>query len=64
MTPGKFEAMTKAIVGFELDPVAVRGTRKFNQHKTGEDLRATIDGQAGVGRPDIVEAISELTRDD
>ena len=64
MTPGKFEAMTKAIVGFELDPVAVRGTRKFNQHKTGEDLRATIDGQAGAGRPDIVEAISELTRDD
>jgi len=64
MTPGKFEAMTKAIVGFELDPVAVRGTRKFNQHKTGEDLRATIDGQAGAGRPDIVDAISELTRDD
>jgi len=63
MTPGKFEAMTKAIVGFELDPVSVRGTRKFNQHKTGEDLRATIDGQAGAGRSDIVAAISELTHD-
>jgi len=64
MTPGKFEAMTKAIVGFELDPVAVRGTRKFNQHKTGEDLRATIDGQAGVGRGDIVAAIEELAPDE
>jgi len=64
MTPGKFEAMTKAIVGFELDPVAVRGTRKFNQHKTGEDLRATIDGQAGVGRGDIVAAIEELASDE
>ncbi len=45
MTDGKFEAMMKAIVGFEVDPIAIRGTRKFNQHKTGEDLAATIGGQ-------------------
>lgn len=64
MSPGKFEAMTKAIVGFELDPTSLRGTRKFNQHKAGEDLRATMDGQAGVGRADIVAAIGELTRHD
>jgi transcriptional regulator len=63
MAPGKFEAMTKAIVGFEVDPTSVRGTRKFNQHKSGEDLRATLDGQAAAGRNDIVEAILELTRD-
>jgi transcriptional regulator len=62
MAPGKFEAMTKAIVGFEVDPVAVRGTRKFNQHKTSEDLAATVEGQVGAGRNDIVEAISELTK--
>ena len=61
MAPGKFEAMTKSIVGFEVDPVEVRGTRKFNQHKTSEDLAATVEGQAGAGRNDIVEAISELT---
>ena len=62
MTPGKFEAMTRAIVGFEVDPVEVRGTRKFNQHKTGEDLAATIAGQAEAGRSDIVEAICEMTK--
>jgi transcriptional regulator len=61
MEPGKFEAMTKAIVGFEVEPSAIRGTRKFNQHKTGEDLAATIEGQRGAGRDDIVQAIEELT---
>jgi len=61
MEPGKFEAMTKAIIGFEVDPTAIRGTRKFNQHKSGEDLAATISGQQGAGREDIVAAIEELT---
>jgi predicted FMN-binding regulatory protein PaiB len=60
MGPGKFEAMTKAIVGFEVVPAEVRGTRKFNQHKSGEDLEATIDGQRRAGREDIVRAIREL----
>ena len=62
MTAGKFEAMTRAIVGFEVDPAEVRGTRKFNQHKTGEDLAATLAGQAAAGRADIVEAIDEMTK--
>jgi transcriptional regulator len=61
MTPGKFEAMTKAIVGFEIVPEAIRGTRKFNQHKSVEDLAATIEGQKGAGREDIVQAIGEAT---
>lgn len=62
MEPGKFDAMTRAIIGFEVDPSAVRGTRKFNQHKTGEDLAATIEGQASAGRDDIVQAIQEMTK--
>ena len=37
----------------------MRGTRKFNQHKAGEDLTATIEGQKGAGRDDIVRAIGE-----
>lgn len=61
MEPGKFEAMTRAIVGFELDPTKVRGTRKFNQHKAADDLAATIEGQLGAGRDDIVAAIRERT---
>ena len=62
MAPGKFEAMTKAIVGFEVEPTEVRGTRKFNQHKRGDDLAATIEGQRSIGREDIVAAIEDLTR--
>ena len=62
MAPGKFEAMTKAIVGFAVEPSEVRGTRKFNQHKRGDDLAATIKGQRSVGREDITAAIEELTR--
>ena len=60
MGPGKFEAMTGAIVGFEVDPVDVRGTRKFNQHKSAEDLAATIEGQKGAGSDDIIQAIGEV----
>jgi len=64
MEPGKFEAMTRAIVGFEVEPAEVRGTRKFNQHKQEDDLAATIAGQQSAGRGDIVAAIREVTSDD
>lgn len=60
MEPGKFEAMTQAIIGFEVAPEAIRGTRKFNQHKDADDLGATIRGQLHAGREDIAAAISEL----
>ena len=60
MEPGKFEAMTCAIVGFEVEPKAIRGTRKFNQSKKADDLAATIAGQSGAGRDDIVAAIREV----
>ncbi len=59
MAPGKFEAMTKAIVGFEVEPAELRGSRKFNQHKSDEDLEATVRGQRSAGREDIAEAIKE-----
>lgn len=64
MEPGKFEAMTRAIVGFEVDPKEVRGTRKFNQHKQADDLAATISGQLGAGRDDIAAAIRQLSGDE
>ena len=64
MDPGAFEAMTRAIVGFEVEPAAIRGTRKFNQTKKADDLAATIDGQMRAGREDIAEAIREVTGGD
>lgn len=63
MDPAKFAAMARAIVGFEVEPTEVRGTRKFNQHKPGPDLDATIEGQRAAGREDIVAAIRDLTRE-
>jgi transcriptional regulator len=59
MTPGKFEAMVKAIVGFEVEPRDIRGTRKFNQHKSAADVAASVDGQRGAGREDIAAAIRD-----
>ena len=61
MGPGKFEAMTRAIVGFDVTPAEIRGTRKFNQHKTGADLQASIDGQLQAARQDIVAAMRDLS---
>ncbi|MEO6581993.1 MAG: FMN-binding negative transcriptional regulator [Sphingomicrobium sp.] len=59
MTPGKFEVMVRAIVGFEVEPRDIRGTRKFNQHKPAADVEANIAGQTGAGRQDIAAAIRE-----
>jgi transcriptional regulator len=58
MDPRRFDAFTRAIIGFEVEPEAIRGTRKFNQHKGVEDIEANIRGQSEAGRADIADAIS------
>lgn len=50
MTPGRFEAMLKAIRGFELTPTAWRGTRKMGQNKGPEDRAALARMLAATGR--------------
>jgi transcriptional regulator len=62
MTPGKFEAMTRAIVGFELDGQRLRGTLKFNQHKGEADIAANLAGQRTAGRADLADAIAARWR--
>lgn len=57
MDPRRFEAFTRAIVGFEVTLDAIRGTRKFNQHKSAADIEASVAGQATAGRADIAEII-------
>ena len=64
MEPGSFEAMVNAVIGFEVRPSSLRGTRKFNQHKRDADRSATIAGQLRAGRSDIVDAIRELGGDE
>ena len=46
MTPGRFEAMLKAIVGFEMAIEALRGTDKLGQHKSEAERAAAADGLA------------------
>jgi transcriptional regulator len=46
MTPGRFEAMLKAIIGYELDIEELRGTRKLGQNKDEATRRAAAAGLA------------------
>jgi transcriptional regulator len=49
MTPGKFEAMLKAIVGFEMRIDEMRGTRKLGQTKNFEERAASANAVAAAG---------------
>ena len=40
MTPGRFEAMLKAIIGYELQIEDLRGTRKLGQNKDAGERTA------------------------
>jgi transcriptional regulator len=58
MAPGRFGAMLKSIIGFELQVEALRGTRKLGQHKGAEQRERVADALAAVGRDDA----ARLTR--
>lgn len=51
LSPGRFEAMLQAIVGYELVIESLRGTRKLGQHKPGQ-ATAAADGLAPFN-PDL-----------
>jgi transcriptional regulator len=55
MEAGKFDAMLKAIVGFEMKIEALRGTRKLGQHKGAEDRKGVADALAALGRTEAAE---------
>jgi len=46
MTPGRFEAMLKAITGFEMTIEDLRGTNKLGQHKSEPERQGAADGLA------------------
>ena len=46
LTPGRFESMLKAIVGYELRIEALRGTRKLGQNKSDEERAGAAAGLA------------------
>jgi transcriptional regulator len=46
MTTGRFEAMLKAIIGFEMKVTSLRGTRKLGQNKGAAEREAAAAGLA------------------
>jgi transcriptional regulator len=62
MTPGRFEAMRKAIVGLSMQVEDVEGSFKLNQHKSEADYAAVASGLAAM--PDQgSHAIAQLMRE-
>jgi transcriptional regulator len=55
MSPERFEAMVRAIVGFELSVETLRGTRKLGQNKTGGEQERVADALAELGRVEVAE---------
>jgi len=62
MTPGRFEAMQKAIVGLSMQVEDVEGSFKLNQHKSEADYAAVANGLAAM--PDHgSQTIAQLMRE-
>lgn len=55
MSPGRFEAMTKAIVGYELWIEEMRGTRKLGQHKRAGERSGAVAALRALGRSEIAD---------
>ena len=62
MSPGRFDAMLKAITGFELGIEALRGTRKLGQHKKAAEQEGAAAGLA-PHRPDMAALMSAAAKD-
>jgi transcriptional regulator len=62
MTPGRFDAMRKAIVGLSMRVEDVEGSFKLNQHKSEADYAAVANGLAA--RPEHgSQTIAQLMRE-
>ena len=55
MTPGRFEAMLRAIACYEIHIRELRGTRKLGQNKTPAEREGALTGLAAAGRTDMAE---------
>ena len=62
MTPGRFEAMRKAIVGLSMRVEDVEGSFKLNQHKSEADYAAVANGLAALPNAGS-QTIAQLMRE-
>jgi transcriptional regulator len=61
MTPGRFGAMLKAIIGYEMTVEELRGTRKLGQHKKADEREGAADGLAPY-HPELARLMREAGR--
>ena len=59
MSAGRFDAMLKAIIGFELAVEELRGTRKLGQTKSRSESEGAIAGLEGAGHHEIARMMHE-----
>ena len=59
MTPGRAEAMMRAITGFALRIENMTGVRKLGQHKPADARRAVADATAMAGNPALAALMRE-----
>lgn len=57
MAPGRFDAMLRDIVGFEVALNTLRGTRKLVQHKSPGERQSAFAAMEAAGRRDIAAAM-------
>lgn len=58
MTPGLFDGLMKAIVGFELKAESVVGTRKLGQNKSAEQIAGAVAGLRAAGSPAVADLMA------
>ena len=59
LTPARFDAMLKAIVGFELSIETMQGTRKLGQNKRPAERAGASAGLRAIGRDDMARLMEE-----
>lgn len=59
MASARFEAMLKAITGFEVTVAAVRATTKLSQNKPAPDRARVVAGLAATGNAALADAMRE-----
>ncbi len=58
MSPGRFEAMVKSILGYELAVEELRGTRKLGQNKHPHERKGALRGLRDAGANAIAAAMA------
>jgi transcriptional regulator len=59
MSPGRFDAMLRAIVGYELKIEDLRGTRKLGQTKSRAETEGAIAGLEAAGHVEVAKLMRD-----